>query len=159
MQISLITVIWSMIASACLTLAVIHLLVWCKNRKAWTNLLFSLTAVSTAAFAFSELRMMRAGTPAEFATALKWAHVQVWLVVVSLVWFVRLLFKAGRPWLAWTVCSLRTSALLLNFLVGQNLNYREITRLRHVPFLGESVSVAEGVPNPWMLRLGGGCVQ
>ena len=35
--------------------------------------------------------------------------------------------------------------------MGQNLNYREVTRLRHIPFLGESVSVAEGVPNPWML--------
>ena len=48
-------------------------------------------------------------------------------------------------------CGLRTLALLLNFLVGQNLNYLEITDLRHIPFLGESVSVAEGVPNPWMV--------
>ena len=151
LQMSLITIIWSMIASASLTLAGIQLLVWGRNRKAWANLLFCLTAVPTAAFAFCELRMMRAETPAEFATTLKWAHVPVWLLVVSLVWFVRLFLNAGRPWLAWTVCGLRTSALLLNFCVGQNLNYREITRLRHIPFLGESVAVAEGVHNPWML--------
>ena len=151
MEISLVTVIWSMIASACLTLAGIHLLVWCKTRNAWPNLLFSLTAVSTAAFAFCELRMMRASTPAEFASTLKWAQVPVWLLVVSLVGFVRLVLKAGRPRLAWTVCGLRTFALLLDFWVGQNLNYREITRLRHIPFLGESVQIAEGVPNPWML--------
>ena len=151
MQISLITVIWSMIASACLTLAGIQLLVWWKIRNAWPNLLFCLTAISTAAFAFCELRMMLARTPAEFASTLKWAHIPVWLVLVSLVGFVRLFLKAGRPWLAWTVCGLRTSALVLNFLVGQNLNYREITRLRQIPFLGESVQIAEGVPNPWML--------
>ena len=151
MEISLVTVIWSMIASACLTLAGIQLLVWSKTRDAWPNLLFSLTAVSTAAFAFCELRMMRASTPAEFASTLKWGQVPVWLLVVSLVGFVRVLLRAGRPSLAWTVCGLRTFALLLDFSVGQNLNYREITRLRHIPFLGESVQIAEGVPNPWML--------
>lgn len=140
-----------MIASACLTLAGIQLLVWCKTRNAWPNLLFSLAAVSTAVFSFCELRMMRASTPAEFASTLKWAHIPVWLLLVSIVGFVRLFLKAGRPWLAWTVCALRTFALLLNFSVGQNLNYREITRLRPIPFLGESIQIAEGVPNPWML--------
>ena len=150
---SLITIIWSMNASGCLTLAAINFLVWCTNRKAWANLFFSLLAIGTAAFAFCELWMMRAGTPAQFATVLKWGHVAVWLIVVSLVAFVRLHLKAGRPWLAWIVCGLRTLALVLNFLVGQNLNYLEITRLRHISFLRESVQMAEGVPNPW-IRLG-----
>jgi len=148
---SLVTIIWSMSASACLTLAGINFLFWCRNRKAWANLLFALTAASTTTFAFCELLMMRADTPAEFATVLKWGHVAVWLLLVSLVWFARLYLKAGRPWLAWTVCGLRTLALLLNFLTGQNLNYREITHLGHIRFLGESVTIAEGVPNPWML--------
>ena len=146
-----ITIIWSMSASACLTLAGIHFLVWARNRNAWANALFSLTAFSTAVWAFCELWMMRANTPLRFATVLKWGHVAVWSLVLSLVGFVRLYLKSGRPWLAWTACGLRTSSLLLNFLTGQNLNYREITRLGHVRFLGESVSIAEGVPNPWML--------
>ena len=148
---SWVTVIWSMIAAVCITLAVIYLLVWRRNHSAWANLLFCLTAVSVAVFAFCELRMMRAETPAEFATTLKWAHVPVWLLLVSLVGFVRLYLRTGRTWLAWMVCGLRTLALLLNFLVGQNLNYREITQLRHIRFLGESVSLAVGVPNPWMV--------
>jgi len=148
---SLITVIWSMSASACLTLAGINFLVWFQNRKAWANLFFSLLATGTAAWAFFELRMMRARTPAEFATVLKWGHIAVWLLILSLVAFMRVYLRAGRPWLGWMVCGLRTLALLLNFLVGQNLNYLEIIRLRQVPFLGESVQVAEGVPNPTML--------
>jgi two-component system sensor kinase FixL len=146
-----ITIIWSMSASACLTLAGINFLFWCRNRKAWANLLFSLTATSTAGFAFCELWMMRADTPAEFATVLKWGHVVVWFLVVSNVGFVRFYLKAGRLWLAGTACILRTLALLLNFLTGQNLNYREITHLEHMRFLGDSVAIAEGVPNPWML--------
>src|SRR5204863_6794036 len=54
--------------------------------------------------------------------------------------------------LAWVVVGLRTLSLILNFVFSPNINYREITALRHIPFLGESVSVvAAGVPNPWML--------
>src|SRR5271157_706224 len=151
MQISLITIVWSMIASVCFTLAGINFLVWCRNRKAWANLLFCLTAVPTAVFALCELWMIRAETPAKFATVLKWGHVAVWLLVVSLVGFVRLYLKAGRPWLAWTVCGLRTAALLLNFLVGQNLNYREVTSLRHIPLLGEPASIGVGASNPCMI--------
>ncbi len=148
---SLITVIWLMSASACLTLAAINLLVWCRDRKAWAYVFFSLLAIGAASFASCELRMMRAETPAEFAIVLKWGHVEVWLIVVSLVGFVRLYLNAGRPWLAWTVYGLRTLALVLNFLIGQNLNYLEITRLRQISFLGETVHIAEGVRNPWML--------
>ena len=148
---SWVTIIWSMIASACLTLAAVNLLVWCKKRTEWANLLFSLTAVGTAGMAYCELWMMRAETPGQFGTALRWLHVPAWALLVALVGFVRLYLRAGRPWLAWSFVGLRTLSLLLDFLVGQNLNYREITRLRHIPFFGESVSVAEGVANPCML--------
>ena len=148
---SWVTIIWSMVASACLTLAAVNLLVWCKKRTEWANLLFSLTAVGTAGMAYCELWMMQAGTPAQFGTALRWLHVPAWALLVALVGFVGLYLRAGRPWLAWSFVGLRTLSLLLDFLVGQNLNYREITRLRHIPFFGESVSVAEGVANPCML--------
>ena len=146
-----ITIIWSMSASACLTMAGIHFLVWWKDRKALANLFFSLLAMGTAAWTFCELWMMRVDTPVEFAAVLKWGHVAVWLLLVSLVVFVRLFLRAGRPWLAWMVCGLRTLLLVVNFLVGQNLNFREVTRLGHMRLLGESVAIAEGVSNPWIL--------
>jgi two-component system sensor kinase FixL len=75
---SWVTIIWSMVASACLTLALLPLLVWYRKRTAWANLLFSLTAVATAAMAFCELWMMRAETPGQFGTALRWLHVPAW---------------------------------------------------------------------------------
>ena len=70
---------------------------------------------------------------------------------MSLVGFVRAYLRAGRLWLAWAVCGLRTLSLILNFVFTPNLNYREITALLHVSFLGETVAVGEGIPNPWML--------
>jgi len=140
-----------MIASACLTLALVHVLVWWRRPNARANLFFALTAVATAVFAGCEFWTMRAETPGAFGMAVRWAHVPAWVLIVSLVGFVRLYLRAGRLWLAWTVCGARTLSLILNFVCTPNLNYREITSLRHVSFLGETVAVAEGVPNPWML--------
>ena len=148
---NLVTVIWSMIASACLTLAAMHLLVWFRKRTAWANLLFALTAVATAGMAACEVGTMHAQTPEEFGLFLRWFHVPGWLMIVTLVGFVRLYQRAGRPWLAWTVCGLRTVTLILDFVFTPNVNFRQITALRQISFLGTSISVAEGVPNPWML--------
>src|SRR5437762_2002865 len=146
-----VTVIWSMGSGACLTLALIHVVVWWKDRAARANLIFAVMAVAVAVFAALELAMMRAQTPEEFGIAIRWVHVPVWIIIVSLVIFVRLYLKAGRPWLAWTVVGVRTLSLILNFIFSPNINFRQMAPLRHVSFLGESVSVAAGVPNPWML--------
>ncbi len=151
MTLNWVLIVWSMAASASLTLAAIHFLVWFKNRAAWVNLLFSLAAIAAVATAGCELWMMRAETPAEFGTAVRWIQVAAWVIFLSLTGFVLLCLRAGRRRLAWTICVLRTFTLALNFLVGQNLNYLEITDLRHVRFLGESVAVADGVANPSML--------
>jgi PAS domain S-box-containing protein len=146
-----VTVIWSMGGGACLTLALMQVVVWWKDRGARANLIFSVMAIAVAAFAAFELALMRAVTPDQFGSTVRWMHVPVWIIIVSLVIFVRLYLRAGRRWLAWAVVGLRTLSLILNFIVSPNINYREITGLRHVSFLGESVSVATGVSNPWML--------
>jgi len=132
-------------------LALMHIVVWWKDRAARANLVFSVMAIAVAAFAVLELALMRAETPEQFGMAVRWMHVPAWVIIVALVGFVRIYLKAGRQWLAWTVVGVRTLSLILNFAFSPNINYREITALRHIPFLGESVSVAKGVPNPWML--------
>ena len=148
---SWVTVIWSTSAGACLTLAFLQFIVWCKDRTARANLVFALGAVAVAVFAALELALMRAETPAQFGTVARWIHVPAWVLIVSIVAFVRLYLNAGRRWLAWTVVAVRTLALILNFVLSPNINYRKLTALRHMPFLGEPVSVPVGVPNPWML--------
>src|SRR6059036_1121978 len=126
---SWITIVWSMNAAACLTLAGIYLLVWCKQRQDWAHLLFSCTAVAAAAIAAFELAMMHAQTVGRYEALLRWIHVPVWVLVVSFVGFVRLYLRAGRPWLAWSICGLRTLVLILNFIFTPNINYRQITSL------------------------------
>src|SRR5216110_3195268 len=149
---SWITIVWSMNAAACLTLAGIYLLVWCKQRQNWAHLLFSFTAVATAAIAAFESAMMHAETIGQYEALLRWIHVPVWVLVISFVSFVRLYLHAGRRWLAWSICCLRTLVLILNFVFTPNLNFRHITSLRQFSWGGgEIISVPVGVANPWGL--------
>jgi two-component system sensor kinase FixL len=149
---SWITVAWSMNAAACLTLAGIYLLVWCKQREGWAHLVFSFTAVAAATIAAFELAMMHAETVGRYEALVRWIHVPVWVLIVSFVSFVRLYLHAGRPWLAWSICGLRTLVLILNFIFTPNLNFRQITSLHQFSFWGgEIISVPIGVANPWGL--------
>jgi two-component system, LuxR family, sensor kinase FixL len=136
-------------AAACLTLAWMHLVVWLKSREEWGHLLFTFSAVGAAAVGACELLLMRAETVAQYSTVLKWAHIPIWVTIVSLVWFAQVYLQAGRAWLAWAVVIMRTLALILNFTIPSGLNYTVITDLRHIQFLGEPVSIVDGSPQPW----------
>src|SRR5215469_2278687 len=126
---SWVTVIWSVGAGACLTLAFLQFVVWWKDRAARANLVFSVGAVAVAVFAALELALMRTETPEQFASVTRWIHVPGWVLIVSIVAFVRLYLNAGRLWLAWIIVAVRTLALILNFVLSPNINYREITAL------------------------------
>ena len=134
-----------------MTLALIELFVWLKARSERASLALSVLAISVAAFAGLELALMRAQTPEQLGEIVRWLHVPAWVMITSLVAFTRLYLRAGRLWLAWMVVGVRTLSLIINFVFSPNINFREITAVRHIPFLGETVSVPAGVPNPWML--------
>ena len=55
---SWITIVWSMNAAACLTLAGIYLLIWCKQREHWAYLVLSCNAVAGAALTAFELALL-----------------------------------------------------------------------------------------------------
>jgi hypothetical protein len=59
---SWVTILWSMNASACLTLALILLAIWFRQRTIGAELFFFLAAAGTTTFAGCELWMMRADT-------------------------------------------------------------------------------------------------
>jgi two-component system sensor kinase FixL len=145
------TILWSMNAAACLTLAGFYCVVWSKQRENSVHLLFSCSAIAAAAIAAFELAMMHAETVEQYQALVRWIHVPVWALIVSFVIFVRLYLHAGRLWLAWTICGLRTLVLILNFIFTASINYRQITGLRQFSWGGEIISVPIGVANPWGL--------
>jgi signal transduction histidine kinase len=148
---SWVTVLFAMTASACLTMAFVYGVIWWRQRDAWAELLFALAALGAAALAGCDLAEMRAVSPEQLSSAIQWMHLAIWVSFLSLAGFVRLYLRAGRMWLLWTICALRTASLFLNYFTGENLNYREITKVLHVSFLGESVSAAAGIANHWMV--------
>src|SRR5260370_6484761 len=99
---SWVTVIWSIGSGACLALALMHVVIWCKDRAARANLLFAIMATAVAGFAALELAMMRAEKPGEIGVAVRWVHVPALGVVASLGGFVRLSPRGGPRLLAWT---------------------------------------------------------
>jgi len=146
------TAIFSMTASACLTMALIYGFIWWRRRGAWAYLVFALAAIGTAALAWCDLTLMHSESPAQFTSAIRWAQLSFCVTILALAVFVRLYLGAGRTWLLWAVFVLRAPSLFLNFLTGQNHNLREVTSFRPSTFLGETISIpASIVPNPSMI--------
>jgi len=147
---SWITIVWSVNAGACLTLAAIYLVVWCRQRESWVHLLFSCSAIAAAAIAVIELAMLHTQTVERYEALVRWIHVPMWVLLLSFVAFVRLYLRAGRPWLAWSIYGLRTLVLIVNLILTPNINFRKITGIHHLGLWGgEMASLPVGVPNPW----------
>ena len=149
---SWVVIVWSMMAASSLTLAAIHLFVWFRQRGDYSHLLFSILAVSAAAFGWFELVLMQSTTPEAYATTLRWAQVPLSAFVLSIVGFVYFYFGVGGAWrwLALATCVTRLASLALNFTTGVNINFREVTGLVQLAFWGgEWVAAPVGVPNPW----------
>ena len=147
-MISWLTATWIVIASACLTLAAVHLHVWVRQRQAWANLSFAIFAVCVSWLGYLELHELHSDTPDEFGHYLWWVHFPITIGLAALVAFVRFYFRAGRAWLGWTAVGLRVVALVANLFSTPNMNFREITSLDKVNVMGESLAVVNGVPGP-----------
>lgn len=145
------TVIWSMVVAAALTMALPHLVIGLRQRSARVNLVFALTCLAVASLAVVEFGLMHAHAPAESGRALQLAQVPVAFIVAGMVAFVHFSFGTARVWLGVLVIAARVAGLIINFLQPPNLTFTEITGLRTFNFLGETLTVPVGSPNPWLL--------
>jgi len=150
-----VSMLWSGIAGAALTLSAVHGLLWLQNRRGLANLAFCIVAISAAGIAVTELGMMHAASAAEYGDWVRWFHLPNFFAILGLVAFVRLQF-GGRTWLAGTIVALRSILVVVNFSVEPNVNWSSIASLRHIEFLGESVAVVGGAevrPIQWIATL------
>ena len=141
--------LWPMAAAASLTLALLHFGHWLGQRNERANLIFSVAAAATAVLALMELKVGRAESTAQYASLVRWAYAPLWVLMVSLILFVREYFGTGRKWLALSSIGLWTLTVIVNFLPGRNLVYEPMTGLRPVEIFGATMVVGVGVPNPW----------
>ncbi|MEO7098619.1 MAG: PAS domain S-box protein [Luteolibacter sp.] len=149
-----VTVIWSTIAGACLMLAKIHLIVWCRNRRSWANFWFSITASGVAAMMVCEMIAMHTESPAIFEQCVRWVHAIYLFITLGILGFVHNYFGTGRRWVFVVALAMRMAAVVANFTTGSSLHFIAIDSLRKLIFLGEEISLpGKWQDNPWV-RLG-----
>jgi PAS domain S-box-containing protein len=130
----------------------LHIFVWLKEPVRRTHLLFFIAALSVAAITPFEWLMVRAQTPEQFGSALRWVQVPLAFAFVSLIWFLWLRFGTCSLWLAVSAGGLRVLAMLLGFWFKPNVHFSKITEVRQVSLLGgETMSAPIGIVSPWAL--------
>jgi signal transduction histidine kinase len=145
-------VAWSMCASACLMLGLMHLLFWFRDRKVSAYLLSALMGFSAAASALLELAMLTTESMQLYSALLLWGNLAIFMILVPMVWFVDQYFQTGRRWLAITITALWSIGILINFLLPGNLTFEHVTELKRLTsFWGEQFSLPVGELNPWRL--------
>ena len=144
------TIAWSMCASACAMLGLLHLLIWFKEHRSGVFLLSATMAFSAAVNSFIELRLQHTNSIDRYIELVKWENLVVSGILVSLVWFIYLYFRTARAWLAITITVLWSLGLMVNFLHPGNLTFREISEIKQISTSwGESFSIAVGTASPW----------
>lgn len=148
---SWITMLYGAMAVVASTLAGIYLAAWVAQRDDGAYLMFVLLAASMCGVAVTEFWMLQAQTLEEYALAMRVWQVPLWSGICAFVGLVHWRLRPRFSWMGWLAAALRTVALVANFLSGSSLNYVVLTGIDQIRLFGEPLSMATGVPNPWML--------
>ncbi len=110
------TIAWPMVASACITLALMHLRIAFGGGRRAPYLLFSLAALAVAALSGFKLALLQTDDLVRYQAVLRWAAVPIGLMVASVAGFVWTFFGTGRKWLVVTAVGLNLLAQLANLV-------------------------------------------
>ena len=112
--------------------------------------MFSLAALGAALLAATELLFLKTTSLEKYNLLMRLVHIPLFILIVSITWFVRFNFKTGRLWLAYSITALWALGLILNFIIGDNLTFIELEGLRQIEaFTGEIVNIPFGRVNQW----------
>jgi len=144
---SWVTIIWSMDAAICLTLAAIYFAVWLHSRNVPGYLFFTLSAVGSSGIAAFELLLLRSENIERYNNLDQLSHIPLALLIISIVWFTRFHLRAGWLWLGWTVTATRVLVMVINLF--SHSSFKNIIGLHRIPFWGETISTPEAMLNTW----------
>lgn len=145
------TIIWPMVAGACVTLALINLRVAFGQARRAPHIFFFFASLSVAVVNGWELTLLREHDLAHYQAMLRWAVIPIWAMAASCAGFVWTLFGTGRKWLAVTAVVLNGIAQLANLLTTVPA-VRQAVALRQVETLGGVTFTLPTIVNgPWNL--------
>ena len=93
---SILTIFWSVAAGICLTIASFSLLNWLRGRDTLAHLFFSITAFAAAFFTVTDMIYFTSDIIAGHLTAIRWANLAVYGILIGLVWFLYYYFETAR---------------------------------------------------------------
>jgi hypothetical protein len=135
-EISWMTAGWAMVVAVYLTLALIYLVIAARSQESGSLAYLLFVAVAL-------------GTIEQYASVLRMVHIPLAFLLLPLPWFVYVLFRTGRPWLALLSNALWMAALVINAFSPHSRLYAEITALERIPFAGEAFTRAVGTGHAW----------
>ena len=149
-EFSILTFMWSMVAAACFMLALTHLVFLLRGRRQLEYLLAATMAAAAGSNAIIELLLLFATDIPTYQALLKVGNVSIFVMLISLVSFVRAYLGTGSGWLLLLITGLWSVAMIANIWSPASLVFSEISELTRVEtFWGESYTMANGVINPW----------
>lgn len=144
-----ITIVWPMVASACLVLGLIHLRIAFGDGQRAPHLFFACAAFAVAAVSAFELTLLCTADLDRYQTVLRWAVVPIGIMVASTACFIRSFFGTGRVWLLMAGVGLNIASQVAN-LVAPVPVVRHAVGLHHVTsFGGAAYTVPTIVNGSW----------
>lgn len=95
-----VTAVWSAGMGVCLILALMHFLIWFRDRSSWSSFCFPVIALGIISMGFCELSLMLTDSPEEFVRIVRRGHVFFGVTVVASLLFVHLDFGTAPLGLA-----------------------------------------------------------
>ena len=138
------------VGSVCVTMAVVHLVIYFRRPSLKAYLFFALMALCVAANALSEIGVYRAFTIDAFTAAFKVTITIQAVVWISLIWFIVHYTGTSRRSLAMIATAGYAVAALINVLSPYGILYSTIEQISAVTLpWGERIAFASGPANPW----------
>jgi len=126
------TIAWSMAGGACVTLALVHLIIWPYRRSKTAHLLFGLAALAAAANAMAELATFKATTTFGFEIGHRTSIAMIGSLFVCMVWYAYFFTGEGRRPLAIAVSAAWALVLAVDLKDATGPVFDRITALRVV---------------------------
>jgi PAS domain S-box-containing protein len=136
------------VAAACVTVAVQHLMVAVRLERRLLHVLFAVTSLAAAVDALVQRAFLGVRSPGEAEAFYAWSAVSICAFLVALVWFIATRTGAVRRWLLLTVSTLLVATAAMDFVLPAD--YRAFMRVEEIREVmlpwGEVIRLASGTP-------------
>ena len=129
---NILTIAWSMASATCFVFALLFLFIWLKNIQNKYYIFFIFAAIGAGFSALTELWAMQTTKLETYRSAMVWQNGAIFILLVSLVWFIDQYFQTARRWLTITITSLWSLAVLINAFSPDSLTYSNIQGLKRI---------------------------